>query len=381
MDLDVLNSLGEKYNAELKSLTEEIYELAGERFNINSVQQLGVILFEKLGLPHGKKTKGKTGYSVAAEILEELDHPVVTAILRYRKIKKLQSTYIEGIRAVTDPATHKVHTVFKQCLTSTGRLSSTEPNLQNIPIRTDEGREIRRMFVPGKGNKLVSADYSQIELRLLAHFSEDPVLTEAYRNGEDIHALTASKIMGVPLDEVTSSMRRNAKAVNFGIIYGISAFGLAKNTGIRPYEAKEFVEKYFETYPSVKAYMDANVAYAHAHGYIRTLSGRIRYFPEFRSPNRNIRNFGERAAMNMPLQGSAADIMKMAMLKVYDALKKGGYKAKIILQVHDELVIDTPAEEVEAVSALLVENMQNVVELKVPLVAEAKSGTDWYSVE
>ena len=381
VDLDVLNSLGEKYNAELKSLTEEIYELAGERFNINSVQQLGVILFEKLGLPHGKKTKGKTGYSVAAEILEELDHPVVTAILRYRKIKKLQSTYIEGIRAVTDPATHKVHTVFKQCLTSTGRLSSTEPNLQNIPIRTDEGREIRRMFVPGKGNKLVSADYSQIELRLLAHFSEDPVLTEAYRKGEDIHALTASKIMGVPLNEVTSSMRRNAKAVNFGIIYGISAFGLAKNTGIRPYEAKEFVEKYFETYPSVKAYMDANVAYAHAHGYIRTLAGRIRYFPEFRSPNRNIRNFGERAAMNMPLQGSAADIMKIAMLKVYDALKKGGYKAKIILQVHDELVIDTPVEEVEAVSTLLVENMQNVVELRVPLIAEAKSGTDWYSVE
>ena len=381
VDLGVLNALGEKYNAELKSLTEEIYELAGERFNINSVQQLGVILFEKLGLPHGKKTKSKTGYSVAAEILEELDHPIVTAILRYRKIKKLQSTYIEGIRAVTDPVTHKVHTVFKQCLTSTGRLSSTEPNLQNIPIRTKEGKEIRKMLVPGKGNKLVSADYSQIELRLLAHFSEDPVLTEAYKNGEDIHALTASKIMGVPLDEVTSSMRRNAKAVNFGIIYGISAFGLAKNTGIRPYEAKEFVEKYFETYPSVKSYMDANVAYAHEHGYIRTLLGRIRYFPEFRSPNRNIRNFGERAAMNMPLQGSAADIMKIAMLKVYDALKKGGYKAQMILQVHDELVIDTPEEEVEAVSALLVESMQNAAKLRVPLVAEAKSGTDWYSVE
>lgn len=381
VDLDVLNSLGEKYNAELKSLTEEIYELAGERFNINSVQQLGVILFEKLGLPHGKKTKGKTGYSVAAEILEELDHPVVTAILRYRKIKKLQSTYIEGIRAVTDPNTHKVHTVFKQCLTSTGRLSSTEPNLQNIPIRTEEGKEIRKMLVPGKGNKLVSADYSQIELRLLAHFSEDPVLTEAYRRGEDIHALTAAKIMGVPLKDVTSEMRRNAKAVNFGIIYGISAFGLAKNTGIRPYEAKEFVEKYFETYPSVKAYMDSNVEFAHAHGYIRTLAGRIRYFPEFRSPNRNIRNFGERAAMNMPLQGSAADIVKIAMLKVYDALKKGGYKAKMILQVHDELVIDTPESEVKEVAALLVECMENAAELRVPLVAEAKVGSDWYSVE
>ena len=380
IDADVLNELAGRYNEELKTLTEEIYADAGERFNINSPQQLGALLFDKLGLQPGKKTKGKTGYSVAAEILEELDHPVVTKILRYRRIKKLHSTYIEGIRPLISKD-GRVHTVFKQCLTTTGRLSSTEPNLQNIPIRTAEGREIRRMFVPGEGNSLLSADYSQIELRLLAHFSKDPVLTEAYRNGEDIHALTASKFTGVPLEAVTKEMRRSAKAVNFGIIYGISAFGLAKNIGCHPKEAQRFVDKYFETYPNVASYMDANVRFAKEHGYIETLLGRVRYFPELRSPNRNIRAFGERAAMNMPLQGSAADIMKLAMLKVYEALKKGGYKAKMILQVHDELVLDCPNEEVDEVKKLLKECMENVVELNVPLIADAKSGSDWYSVE
>ena len=380
IDIKVLNELGDRYNEELKTLTEEIYSAAGERFNINSPQQLGAILFDKLGLQHGKKTKGKTGYSVAAEILEELDHPVVTLVLRYRRIKKLHSTYIEGIRPLI-MKDGRVHTVFKQCLTSTGRLSSTEPNLQNIPIRTAEGREIRKMFVPDKGNTLVSADYSQIELRLLAHFSNDPVLTEAYRNGEDIHALTASKFMGVPLNEVTKEMRRSAKAVNFGIIYGISAFGLAKNIGCHPKEAQRFVDKYFETYPYVEDYMNSNVRFAKEHGYVTTLLGRIRYFPELRSPNRNIRAFGERAAMNMPLQGSAADIMKLAMLKVYEALKNGGFRAKMILQVHDELVLDCPVEEAEAVKKLLKDCMENVVKLNVPLIADAKSGNDWYSVE
>ena len=379
VDIDVLDKLSIKYTEEIRSLTEEIYALTGESFNINSVQQLGEILFEKLGLPHGKKTK--TGYSVAAEILEEIDHPVVTLILRYRQLKKLQSTYIDGMRGLINRTTGKVHTIFKQCLTTTGRLSSTEPNLQNIPIRTEEGREIRRMFVPSKGNVLVSADYSQIELRLLAHFSEDEVLLNAYRNGDDIHALTAAKIHDVPLDEVTKSMRRSAKAVNFGIIYGISAFGLAKNIGIRPYEAKVFVEKYFETYPSVKAYMDSNVKEADDKGYIRTIGGRVRYFPEFRSSNKNIREFGKRAAMNMPLQGSAADIMKIAMIKVYNALKEGGYKAQIILQVHDELVIDCPASEVKEVKQLLINCMEGAVSLNVPLIADAKEGNDWYSVE
>ena len=380
VDTAVLNALSERYNTELKSLTEEIYESAGERFNINSPQQLGSILFEKLGLRHGKKTKGKTGYSVAAEILEELDHPLVTLILRYRRIKKLHSTYIEGIRPLIQKD-GRVHTVFKQCLTTTGRLSSTEPNLQNIPVRTAEGREIRKMFVPGEGNILVSADYSQIELRLLAHFSGDPELTKAFNRGEDIHALTASKFTGVPLEAVTKEMRRSAKAVNFGIIYGISAFGLAKNIGCHPKEAQRFVDKYFETYPLVAEYMDSNVKFAKEHGYIKTLLGRIRYFPELRSPNRNIRAFGERAAMNMPLQGSAADIMKLAMLKVDEALKKGGYRAETILQVHDELVLDCPKEEAEEVRKLLKECMENVVRLNVPLIAEAKSGADWYSVE
>ena len=379
IDLSVLEQLSQKYNEEIKSLINEIYELTGETFNINSNQQLGEILFDKLGLPHGKKTK--TGYSVAAEILEELDHPVVSLILRYRQIKKLQSTYIDGMRTVINKQTGKVHTIFKQCLTTTGRLSSTEPNLQNIPIRTEEGREIRKMFVASNGNVLVSADYSQIELRLLAHYSNDPVLVDAYNSNEDIHALTASKIHDVAIEEVTKSMRRSAKAVNFGIIYGISAFGLSKNIGIRPYEAKEFVDKYFDTYPSVKSYMDGNAKFAEENGYVRTLAGRIRYFPELRSSNRNIREFGKRAAMNMPLQGSAADIMKIAMIKVYNALKENNCKAKIILQVHDELVIDCPKEEISLVKKLLVENMQKAVQLNVPLIADAKEGDNWYSVE
>lgn len=379
IDVDVLDLLSKKYSEEIKELTEDIYNMTGETFNINSNQQLGEILFEKLGLPHGKKTK--TGYSVAAEILEELDHPVVTLLLRYRQLKKLQSTYIDGMRSLINKHTGKVHTIFKQCLTTTGRLSSTEPNLQNIPIRTEEGREIRKMFVASKGNKLVTADYSQIELRLLAHFSSDPVLVDAYKRGEDIHAITASSIHNVDLSEVDKQMRRSAKAVNFGIIYGISAFGLAKNIGVRPYQAKEFVERYFATYPFVKSYMDSNVEIAEKNGYIRTLGGRLRYFPEFRSSNHNIREFGKRAAMNMPLQGSAADIMKIAMIKVYNALKDGGYKAKIILQVHDELVIDCPNSEVDSVKALLVKNMEEAVSLKVPLIADAKDGYDWYSVE
>ena len=378
INLSVLNSLAQKYTEEIKALTEKIYELAGSKFNINSPQQMGIILFEKLGLPHGKKTK--TGYSVSADILEELDHPIVTEILRYRQLSKLHSTYIEGMRSVMDKS-GKVHTVFKQCLTATGRLSSTEPNLQNIPNRTEEGREIRKMFVPSEGNVLVTADYSQIELRLLAHFSLDPVLVEAYNEGKDIHSITASKIYGVPLEEVTKSMRSSTKAVNFGIIYGISAFGLAKNIGVAPWQAKEFVDKYFLTYPYVRDYMQGNANFARENYYIRTLAGRIRYFPEFHSPNRNIRNFGERAAMNMPLQGSSADIIKIAMINVHNALKNGGYKAKLILQVHDELVIDCPINEMDEVKKILQNEMEKAVTLKVPLVAEAKSGSDWYSVE
>lgn len=379
IDTAVLNELSEKYTAELQSLAEEIFSVTGETFNINSPQQLGRVLYEKLNLQKGKKTK--TGFSVAAEVLEELDHPVIKLLLRYRQIQKLQSTYINGMRSVIDLHTKKVHTVFKQCQTLTGRLSSTEPNLQNIPIRTEEGREIRRMFIPSPGNLLVSADYSQIELRLLAHFSGDPVLNEAYMSGRDIHTITAAKIYNVPTERVTKSMRRDAKAVNFGIIYGISPFGLANNIGVSSYQAKQFQAKYFETYPKVKEYMASNVEFAQKNGYISTLKGRIRFFPEFRSANHNIRSFGERAAMNMPLQGSASDIIKLAMLNVSEMLKKGGYKAKLILQVHDELLIDTPKDEVEEVKNLLVRAMESAVELNVPLIADAKVGENWYTVE
>ncbi len=380
IDKQVLSSLSEKYSAELIKLTAEIREIAGEpSLNINSPKQIGQLLFDKMAIAHGKKNK--TGYSVSAEVLESIEHPIAEAILRYRKISKLQSTYITGMLAVINNKTDKVHTIFKQYLTVTGRLSSTEPNLQNIPIRSEEGREIRKMFVASAGNELVSADYSQIELRLLAHFSQDKVLVDAYKNNEDIHAITASKIFGTPLSAVTSSERRCAKAVNFGIIYGISAFGLSNNVGITPMQAKVFQEKYFETYPLVKPYMDSNVAYAKDKGYIVTLMGRRRYFPELRSTKHLIRSFAERASMNMPLQGTASDIIKKAMIMVHNAIKEGGYKAKIILQVHDELLLDVPKEEVTAIKELLAKNMESAVELSVPLIAEAKSGHDWFAME
>lgn len=380
VDGAVLSELSARYAEIITELTEKIYETAGVKFNINSPKQLGEVLFEKLNLKLSKKNKTKTGFSVSAEVLEELEHPIAELLLKYRKFTKLQSTYLDGMR----PLIHKdgkLHTVFHQCLTVTGRLSSTEPNLQNIPVRNDEGREIRKMLVASPGNVLVSADYSQIELRLLAHFSGDPVLTEGYLGGADIHAVTASKIYGIPFEEVTPAMRRGAKAVNFGIIYGISAFGLAKNIGIGNYEAARFQEKYFETYPSVKAYMDSNVKYAVEHGYIRSLSGRRRDFPELKSPNRNVRNFGERAAMNMPLQGSASDIIKIAMLRVYERLKRENLKAKLVLQVHDELILDTPKAEAERVAKILKEEMEGAYQLRIPLVAEAKIGYNWFEAK
>ncbi len=380
IDKQVLGGLSDKYSKELIDLSEHIRKVTDEpTLNINSPKQIGQLLFEKLALSHGKKTK--TGYSVSADVLESLDHPIVDAILRYRKISKLQSTYLTGMLAVINNRTDKVHSIFKQYLTVTGRLSSTEPNLQNIPIRSEEGREIRKMFVASAGNQLVSADYSQIELRLLAHFSKDEVLVKAYQNNEDIHAITASKIFGTPFEQVSKDERRCAKAVNFGIIYGISPFGLAKNVGITQAQAKAFQAKYFETYPAVKPYMDSNIATAREQGYISTLMGRRRYFPELKSTKFNVKSFAERATMNMPLQGTASDIIKIAMIEVHKALLAGGYKAKLILQVHDELVIDAPYAEVEAVKALLTKCMENVVALDVPLVAEAKSGNDWFTME
>ncbi|HOO22887.1 MAG TPA: DNA polymerase I [Clostridia bacterium] len=379
LDLKVLDELDAQYTSRLAEIIKEVYKVAGEEFNINSTKQLSDILFNKLGLLHGKKTK--TGLSVSAEVLEELEHPIIDLLLEYRTLAKLKSTYVDGMRSVLNKASGRVHTVFKQCLTATGRLSSTEPNLQNIPVRKEEGREIRRMFVPGEGGVLVSADYSQIELRLLAHFSQDEHLVNAYRNNLDIHRLTASKIFNTPFDEVDDGMRSSAKAVNFGIIYGISSFGLAKNAHVSNYQARCFIDEYFKEYPAVKKYMDDNVNKAIKQGYLRTLMGRIRNFPELASPKYNIKEFGKRAAMNMPLQGSASDIIKIAMLKVNRALKENNLKAKLILQVHDELILDVPIAEEARVKNLLIDCMENAVQLTVPLTVSVSSGKNWYEAK
>lgn len=379
IDKNVLESLNRRYTSDIETLLTQIYDIAGESFNVNSTKQLAQILFEKLGLKHGKKNK--TGFSVNAESLEELEHPIIGLILKYRELSKLKSTYIDGMKSVMNPASGKVHTSFNQCLTATGRLSSTEPNLQNIPVRREEGREIRKMFVPAPGNRLISADYSQIELRLLAHFSEEPNLINAYKNGIDIHTLTAAKMFGLNVEDVDKALRSSAKAINFGIIYGISTFGLARNTGVTNAQAKRFIEQYFETYPKVKAYMTGNVQKAKEQGYLRTLCGRIRYFPELKSPKYLIRAFGERAAMNMPLQGTASDIIKIAMNNVYRELKNNGLKAKLILQVHDELIVEAPEAECDKVKDILKREMENAVSLKVPLVVNVADGENWYEAK
>lgn len=379
LDVQLMNELGAKYTGELTQLTEQIYTLAGEKFNINSPSQLGRILFEVLRLKTGKKTK--KGYSTNVEVLMSLrnDHPIVDMVLRYREISKLLNTYIDGFRPLLIDG--RIHTVFKQTVTATGRLSSTEPNLQNIPVRKSEGRELRKMFVASEGCKLLCADYSQIEMRLLAHMSGDEVLIDAFNNNDDIHAITAAKAYNVPLDMVTSDMRRSAKAVNFGIIYGISSFGLANDIGTSPARAKEFIDKYFATYPKVKGYLDSNIAYAKEHGYVRSMSGRVRFIPELKSANYVTRNFGERIAMNMPLQGSASDIIKSAMIRINRELSEGGYKAKLVLQVHDELIIDCPMEEVEKVKEILGRCMSDAVKLKVSLKADVSEGYNWYEAK
>ena len=304
-------------------------------------------------------------------------HPIVPLILRQRELSKLKSTYLDGMLPLID-SKQKIHTVFKQTVTSTGRLSSTEPNLQNIPIRKSDGKLIRKMFVASEGNTLVCADYSQIELRLMAEFSGDETMLEAFNNGVDIHRTTAGKVFGVPFEMVTEEMRRQAKAVNFGIIYGISDFGLSEDLGVSVYQAREFINSYFATYPKVKRYMDKCVEIAKEQGYVTTYLNRRRDIPELKSSNYNLRSFGERVAMNMPLQGSASDIIKVAMLKVFNALKEGGYKAKLIMQVHDELIIDCPLDEVEQVKKLLVDNMQNnTPDFTVKLIAECSCGKSW----
>ena len=382
VDTAALAELSARYNQEIKALIHEIYQLAGEEFNVNSTQQLGKILFEKLKIGAGaKKTKESKNYKTTAEELEKYadSSEIVRCILRYRKVQKINSTYIEGFKPLI--VNGRVHTTYNQSYTQTGRLSSANPNLQNIPIRTTEGRELRKLFTASKGNVLVDADYSQIELRLLAHFSQCKELIQAYCEGKDIHATTASQVFEVPLADVTPQMRRDAKAVNFGIIYGISAFGLSNDLNIAPKKAKEYIDKYFETYSDVKKYMHENVEKATRDGYVETLFGRRRVINELRSSNFNVRSFGERAAMNMPLQGSSADIIKVAMINVANRLKEEGLKAKLVLQVHDELVIDAPEEEASKVAKLLQEEMENAVTLRVPLIAESGIGRTWYETK
>ena len=379
-DTAQLAAFGEMLDGRISELVGEIYADAGEEFNIQSPKQLGEVLFDHLGLPVRKKTK--SGYSTSAEILESLTgfHPIVGHVLEYRKLTKLKSTYVEGLLKVVAPD-GRIHSHFQQTVTATGRLSSVDPNLQNIPVRTELGRELRRMFIAGEGNVLIDADYSQIELRVLAHMANDDAMIEAFRAGQDIHAATASRVYGVPVEEVTPQMRSSCKAVNFGIVYGISDFSLAGDLGISRKEAGEFIRNYLDTYPGVGRYMDEMKAKARETGYAETMFGRRRDIPELASSNFNLRSFGERVAMNTPIQGTAADIIKIAMLRVDDRLRREGLQARLILQVHDELILEAPEQEAGPVLALLREEMERAVELRVPLVAEAKCGKSWYETK
>ncbi|MCR5672302.1 MAG: DNA polymerase I [Lachnospiraceae bacterium] len=375
-----LKAYGDKLDVQLREIEKEIHDEAQEDFNINSPVQLGEILFVKMGIPGGKKTK--KGYSTAADVLEKLapDYPFVSHILEYRALAKLRSTYTDGLIAFV-AGDGRIHSTFNQTITATGRISSTEPNLQNIPVKMEQGRLIRKYFVPEEGKCFIDADYSQIELRIMAHLSGDTSLIEAFNSGADIHAITASKVFHVPLDEVTSIMRRNAKAVNFGIIYGISAFGLSEDLNITRKDAKEFIDEYFATFPKVKEFLDGGVADAKKNGYVTTVFGRRRPLPELSSSNFMQRSFGERVAMNAPIQGTAADIMKIAMIKVKKRLESEKLKARVILQVHDELLVEAPEDEKEKVEKLLKEEMENAVSFSVPMIVETSTGYNWYEAK
>jgi len=377
VDRERLGELGERFRGEMAHLEQEIYELAGEEFNIGSPKQLGVVLFERLGLPAGKKTK--SGYSTDAEVLERLAelHPLPDKVLEYRGLAKLNSTYVEALLNLVDSASSKIHTTFQQTVTATGRLSSTDPNLQNIPVRTAEGREIRRVFLPGPGQVLISADYSQIELRVMAHFSQDPKYMAAFLEGDDIHRRTASEIFGVPLAEVDAELRDRAKAVNFGILYGISGFGLARGTGVARKEAERYIKAYFDRYDGVRSFLDGVIEAAREMGYVETMLGRRRYLPDLKSSNFARRSFAERTARNTPIQGTAADIIKLAMLRVEERLKRDALPARILLQVHDELVLEADQAAVREVGLAVKEEMERAVELAVPLVVEVKDGENW----
>ena len=380
IDADALKEYGTQLAGSITEYEQKIYKEAGEEFNINSPKQLGVILFEKMQLPNGKKTK--TGYSTAADVLDKLapDYPIVADILEYRKLSKLKSTYADGLANFIDE-TGKIHTSFNQTITATGRLSSTDPNLQNIPIRMELGKLIRKVFHPLEGDLFVDSDYSQIELRLLAHISGDEGLIEAFRENQDIHRSTASKVFGVPFDEVTDLQRRNAKAVNFGIVYGISSFGLSQGLSITRKEAEGYINRYFETYPGIKAFLDGAVAEAKEKGYVTTLFGRRRPVPELKSSNFMQRSFGERVAMNSPIQGTAADIIKFAMLGVDRRLRRENMRSRLILQVHDELLIETAVEEEDRVRQILTEEMMHAADLAVELVIDLHTGKNWYEAK
>lgn len=381
VDGEALALLGVEFKAIQNSLTEKIYEISQVRFNINSPKQLGEVLFEKLNLPHIKKTK--TGYSTDIEVLEQLSgkHPIISEIIDYRQISKLNSTYIDGLGKMIEHSDGKIHTKFNQTIAVTGRISSTDPNLQNIPVRMETGRRIRKVFVASTNHILVDADYSQIELRILAHISGDLAFVDAFNSGEDIHRKTAAEIFDVEISDVTNEQRNSAKAVNFGIIYGISDFGLSRNLGISPAVAKTYISNYFDRYPQVKKYLDEVVRQAETDGYVTTLMGRKRNIPEIRSRNKTIQAFGRRLAMNTPIQGTAADIIKKAMIDVHNELILRKLRSKLILQVHDELIVDTALSELEEVKCLLLDKMSNTVALKVPLLVEIGTGVNWYDAK
>ena len=377
-DEEELNKFGNQLKEQLEVKTKVIYEMAGEEFNINSTKQLGEILFEKMKLPVVKKTK--SGYSTDVDVLEKLksEDPIISEILDYRQLTKLNSTYVEGLKPYINPVTKRIHSFFHQTITATGRISSTEPNLQNIPTRFELGKQVRKIFKPEEGKVYIDADYSQIELRVLAHMSEDTHMVKAFIEGQDIHKQAASKVFKTPIDEVTKEQRSSAKAVNFGIVYGISDFGLGEQLGISRKKAKQYIEEYLEEYEGIKNFMDNTTEKAKETGYVETLFNRRRYIPELKSNNYMVRQFGARAAMNTPIQGTAADIMKIAMINVHNELLNRGLKSKIVLQVHDEMMIEAPIEEAEEVKTIIKQKMESAIELKVPLIAEVSEAENWY---
>ena len=378
VDVDELNKFGNELTKQLEILTKVIYEMAGEEFNINSTKQLGEILFEKMKLPVIKKTK--SGYSTDVDVLEKLkrESPIIQKILDYRQLMKLNSTYVEGLKPYINPKTKRIHSFFHQTITATGRISSTEPNLQNIPTRFELGKRVRKVFEPEEGKVYIDADYSQIELRVLAHISEDEHMIQAFKDGEDIHKQAASKVFKTPIDEVTKEQRSDAKAVNFGIVYGISDFGLGEQLGINRKKAKQYITEYLEQYYGIKSFMENITQKATEEGYVETLFHRRRYIPELKSNNYMVRQFGSRAAMNTPIQGTAADIMKIAMLKVYREIKNRGLKSKIVLQVHDEMMVEALEEEKEQIKEIMKQCMESAIELKVPLIADISEAKNWY---